>query len=222
MCPWIDWQPASLKFCEAMICGYIRQPANSISNIAFVICGLILLKKEKNSSAFTPFHMMGVASILIGITSGIYHASMTFFWQFFDVSSMFMLILLAVNFNLLRLGWIKSNQFPLTYVAMLLTSMGMMLIFQGKSGEWIFAFEVAMSVFLEYLIYRQKKTADFKSLIKAIGIFLLAFLIWTGDIRGWWCDPDNHYLQGHAIWHILNAVAIWFLYSFYKQFGKQL
>lgn len=222
MCPWIDWQPASLKFCEAMICGYIRQPANTFSNIAFVICGLILLKNEKQVSTFGPFHMMGIAAILIGITSGIYHASMTFFWQFFDVSSMFMLILLAVNFNLLRLGWIQSKQFPLTYSSMLLISMGLMLFFQGKSGEWIFAIEVALSVFLEYLIYKQKKSSNFKNLTKAIGVFLLAFLIWTGDIRGWWCDPDNHILQGHAIWHILNAIAIWFLYLFYKQFGKQL
>jgi hypothetical protein len=222
MCPWIDWQPASLKFCEAMICGYIRQPANSISNLSFVICGIMLLRKEKLNTRFNPFHIMGLAAILIGITSGVYHASMTFFWQFFDVSSMFMLILLAVNFNLLRLGWIKSQHFSLTYIISLLTSMGLMLFFQGKSGEWIFAVEVSLSIFLEYLIFRQKKSVDFKSLFQAIGIFLLAFLIWTGDIQGWWCDPDNHYLQGHAIWHILNAVAIWFLYLFYKQFEKNI
>jgi len=135
---------------------------------------------------------------------------------------MFMLILLAVNFNLLRLGWIKSQQFSLTYLVSLLTSIGLMLFFQGKSGEWIFAVEVTLSVFLEYLIFRQKQSVKFKSLFQAIGIFLLAFVIWTGDIKGWWCDPDNHYIQGHAIWHILNAVAIWFLYLFYKQFEKNI
>ncbi len=220
MCPWISWQPASLKFCEAMLCGYIRQPANSLSNMAFIISGILILLREKGKKGFSPYHLMGVASISIGITSGIYHASMTFFWQFFDVSSMFMLILLALTFNLTRVGWLKWSQFVWAYLIMLITSMGLMLLIQGKSGEWIFAIEVTLTMIVEALIYRQKQRSDFKPFFQAIGIFLLSFVIWTGDIQGWWCDPDNHILQGHAAWHVLNAFTIWYLYKFYKQFEK--
>jgi hypothetical protein len=222
MCPWIDWQPASLKFCEAMLCGYIRQPANSLSNIAFIITGILILLREKGSKGFSPYHLMGLSSISIGITSGIYHASMTFFWQFFDVSSMFMLILLALTFNLTRIGWLKWSQFVGAYFLMLVTSMGLMLFIQGKSGEWIFAVEVAITVLVEFFIYRQKLQANFKPFFQAIGIFLLSFVIWTGDIQGWWCDPDNHFLQGHAAWHVLNAFTIWYLYKFYQQFEKKI
>ncbi|MBY0518210.1 MAG: ceramidase [Bacteriovoracaceae bacterium] len=218
MCPWTDWQPASLKFCEELLCSAVRQPANTYSNIGFVIMGLLILWRE--GKGWSPYHLMGIAGICIGITSGVYHASMTFFWQFFDVSSMFMLILLALTFNLIRIGWVKEKFYTLTYVAMLLTSMGLMLLIQGKSGEWIFAVEVAIVTVTEFLIAKKGSKPNYTPFIKALGVFLLAFLIWTGDIRGWWCDPRNHILQGHAAWHLLNAVSAWYLYKFYKQFQK--
>lgn len=222
MCPWIDWQPATMKFCENLLCGSIRQPANTISNAAFIICGLILMKSERKQGNFNfdSYYLMAIASIMIGITSGVYHASMTFFWQFFDVSSMFMLILIALTFNFIRLKWIKSSMYIPTYLGMLLFSMMLMLLIKGKSGEYIFGVEVTLTILTEYLIFKSGAKVIFRPFLQAIGIFLLSFLIWNGDIRGWWCDPDNHYIQGHAIWHVLNAVAIWYLYKFYKQFQK--
>jgi hypothetical protein len=218
MCPWTDWQPATMKFCEEILCGAVRQPANSFSNIGFVIGGIIILFRE--GKGWSPYHLMGLASIMIGITSGLYHASMTFFWQFFDVSSMFMLILLALTFNFNRLGWIQEKFYTMAYTLLLLSSMGLMLLIQGKSGEWIFAVEVAIVTATEILIARQGSKPNYIPFAQAFGVFLLAFFIWIGDIRGWWCDPSNHYLQGHAAWHLLNAVSIWFLYKFYKQFEK--
>jgi hypothetical protein len=208
-----------MKFCEELLCGSIRQPANSFSNIGFVICGFLILWRERSRS-WSPYHLMGVAAVLIGVTSGIYHASMTFFWQFFDVSSMFMLILLALSFNLVRVGWIKASQFTLTYVATLVLSMALMLLIKGKSGEYIFGVEAALVTGIEYLIYKQGQRPLYGSLLRALGSFLTAFLIWNGDVHGWWCDPTNHYIQGHAAWHLLCALAIWFLYGFYKQFEQ--
>ena len=220
MCPWTLWQPATLKFCEALLCGPIRQPANTASNIGFVIVGLLILWRERQG-AWSPYHIMGMASVVLGFTSGAFHASMTFFWQFFDVSSMFMLILLALSFNLVRLKLIKQEHYAWAYLAMLAVSMLTMLIAQGKSGEVVFAIEVAMVVALEALIYRRGGRPNYQGILRAIGTFLFAFLIWNGDIHGWWCDPDNHVLQGHAAWHLLCALAIWFMYQFYLQFDAR-
>ncbi len=221
MCPWTDWEPATMKFCEEMLCGSIRQPANTFSNIGFVICGLIMWRREGWKS-WSPYHLMSLAAILIGITSGIYHASMTFFWQFFDLSSMFMLILLALTFNLIRLKWIKTSQFTLVYVGMLLASQAILLLIKGRVGEFIFGVEVFFVMVAEFILYRRGERPIYKGMLQALGTFLLAFLIWNGDVHGWWCDPTNHVLQGHAAWHLLNAVAIWFLYQFYLQFKHKL
>lgn len=219
MCPWTDWQPATMKFCEELLCGSIRQPANAFSNIGFVICGLLIISREGLKS-WTPYHMMGLAAVFIGITSGIYHASMVFFWQFFDLSSMFMLILLPLSFNLVRIGWIRASQFSLVYIVTLALSMLLLYVIQGKVGEYIFGVHVALVTGLEFLLYRRGHRPTYAGMFKALGTFMLAFLIWNGDVHGWWCDPTNHYLQGHAIWHLLCALAIWFLYGFYKQFAS--
>lgn len=219
MCPWTDWQPATMKFCEELLCGNIRQPANTFSNIGFVICGLIIMWREGFKS-WTPYHMMGLAAVSIGITSGIYHASMVFFWQFFDLSSMFMLVLLPLSFNLVRIGWIKSSQFSLAYIITLAFSMLLLYIIQGKVGEYIFGVQVFMVAGLEYMLYRKGHRPSYPGMFKALGTLALAFLIWNGDVHGWWCDPTNHYLQGHAIWHLMCALSIWFVYGFYKQFAQ--
>jgi hypothetical protein len=219
MCPWQDWSPATLRFCEEMLCGSVRQPANTFSNIAFIFVGILILGKQKK---WNPFSLMGIASVAIGISSGIYHASMTYFWQFFDVSSMFMLILLALTFNLVRGKILPRKLFTKAYLSMLFFSMVTMFFLQGQSGEWIFASQVVILILTEIKILRQGEKASYKFFIKAICVFFLAFLIWVGDIQGWWCDPSNHILQGHAIWHILNACVIWLLYCFYKTFEEKL
>jgi hypothetical protein len=58
--------------------------------------------------------------------------------------------------------------------------------------------------------------AAFRPFLQALGIFLCSFAIWVTDITGLLCDPDNHLITGHAIWHVLNAVCIWMLGAFYR------
>lgn len=30
-----------------------------------------------------------------------------------------------------------------------------------------------------------------------------------------WCDPQDHWLQGHAVWHVPTAASLYVLYFFY-------
>jgi len=45
-------------------------------------------------------------------------------------------------------------------------------------------------------------------------LFATAFLIWGLDISKTICNPHSP-LQGHAVWHLLGAVAAGFLYLYY-------
>ena len=37
------------------------------------------------------------------------------------------------------------------------------------------------------------------------------------DVTRVWCEPANHWLQGHAVWHVLTATALYVLFLFYAQ-----
>jgi hypothetical protein len=52
------------------------------------------------------------------------------------------------------------------------------------------------------------------------GSFLLAYAIWqTGKAGQPWCHPDS-LIQGHAIWHLLGAVATWSFFRFLRSERK--
>ena len=39
------------------------------------------------------------------------------------------------------------------------------------------------------------------------------------DVTRVWCDPANHWLQGHALWHLLSAASLYALFRFYAALG---
>ena len=59
----------------------------------------------------------------------------------------------------------------------------------------------------------------YRPLFLACGTFAVSYAIWWLDKLGLACDPDNHVLNGHCIWHFLGALSFAFWYRFYAQFG---
>ncbi len=67
---------------------------------------------------------------------------------------------------------------------------------------------------------KNKPSISFKWAILCSLTFITAFLIWTtGRNDHPWCDPHS-LIQAHAIWHILNGLAIYFLFRFYVSENK--
>lgn len=58
--------------------------------------------------------------------------------------------------------------------------------------------------------------ADHRIFFVGVGLFLCSFAIWVTDMIGTACDPHNHLITGHAIWHVLNAICVWRLAVFYR------
>lgn len=215
-CSWMNLEPATMHFCEELMCGHMLiQPSNAISSLGFVLIGILLWKKISEKSIYLLFP---ISAILVGITSFLYHASWTFFFQIFDVSSMFMLSCLLLSFNLWRLKVLKKKFLSLFYVISLLLSTSLMVLIKGQSGEIIFSIEVALVVLSELILFFKKDGTTYKYFHYAFGTFLLAFTIWILDVKEIVCDKHNHFLQGHSAWHLLNAVCFYFLYKFYIQF----
>jgi hypothetical protein len=82
--------------------------------------------------------------------------------------------------------------------------------------RYIFGLMILATLVPEYRL-RAKKAVIINSrfLQAAWGTLILAFVIWMLDITKILCNP-NSWLQGHALWHLLGAVAGGFLYLYYR------
>jgi hypothetical protein len=49
-------------------------------------------------------------------------------------------------------------------------------------------------------------------------VFLTAMTFWWLDKTRVLCSPGNHWISGHGVWHLLDALALYLVYLFYRQF----
>lgn len=215
--PWDQFPPATLEFCEELLNGWIRQPANAWSSFGFVAIGTYLWFKTPVNKAW--LHIFAIGSILVGLTSAIFHSTMTFAAQFFDVSSMFLTSGMLVTLNLMRLGWIQSKHIYKALALMQAMAMLLMYSLQGSSGEQIFSLQVTFIVLSEIFLIRRDKPGirKYRWWTAAAFSYGTATLIWILDIRKIWCNPENHFFNGHVVWHLLSALVVLFLYRFYEE-----
>lgn len=214
----------TMKFCEENLSSYIATPANTWSNMGYVLIGIYLTwisLKEKNIL----LKLIGPLAILCGLTSGIYHATFSYFWQAFDNGSMFIFISLLLVFNLYRLKT-KSLSSPfLTILFVILNIASITAFFYLKTlfgmnvGITIFAIELIAVLTTEVILYSNAKMKyKLNSLLIAFALLLTGWGIWWLDFLKIWCDPSTfHFINGHAIWHILTVLSFVFVYKFYKQ-----
>lgn len=220
-CPWDQYEPATRHFCEAELCQWITKPAESWSNIGFIIIGFYLLKKAKEDNK-SNLSLVGLCSIAVGIGSFLFHATATRWGQILDVSAMMWLLSLPLVLNANRLGVLATDKVKLAYGLFSLIST-VFIIFFTKWGILYFGIFVTIGILTELKLYlREKETTDYKIYLKLLGTFFLAFAIWLTDILKIICDPDNHIFNGHAAWHLLCAWAVYYIYQFYAQFESKI
>ena len=82
---------------------------------------------------------------------------------------------------------------------------------------------VLAAFIFEALLLKRDRVAeekvDFFYVKLTMIIFLTSYGFWLLDIHRIACDPDNHYVSGHALWHLINSFCFWTLYRHYEQFS---
>lgn len=207
-------------FCEAVRDGVIRQPANTWSNLGFnlaaVWMGVELARRREGRGLSTlEAAIFAIAVFLVGATSGFYHASLTFIGQWLDVQSMYLLALLAfaVNLDALRPG--KPKRFVPMYVGLNVV-LGVLLLFVPVFRRYAFGLALGSIVVTEVMLRRRGlRDWPLAPLIGAAAVQGAAFVIWGLDITHTVCAPSS-LLQGHAVWHLLGAVASFLLWRYYR------
>lgn len=219
LCAWSEFEPATIKFCEAPLCELIVHPSNSYSNLAYVIVAIIILMKFKFNRLSL---MISFSAFCVGLFSFSFHATGTFLGQLLDVTSMYLFSALLLILNLNRMKWISDHKVTVSYILLVIGSS--LLMYFGKSavGETLFGLQVFSILITEWKIKASKieNNTQYRAIINAFIIFIVSFIFWLMDHHPTFCNPDQHFFQWHAAWHIVNSLCFYQAYKFYAQFKK--
>jgi len=226
---WTDWRPASCMpnhcFCEAIRPSTVAQPANTWSSLGFVLIGLLVMRQSGEDVRLLKQNLMtrqrvypalfGAALIITGLGSAFYHASLTFAGKFFDVMGMYLIASFIMLYNISRLKPFYGRNFVVAYL-LINTVLAFLLVAYPALRRYVFGAVIFATLWPEYRLRQTRALILNNFFLKAAwGTLILAFIIWTLDLAKILCNPTG-WLQGHALWHLLGALAGGFLYLYYR------
>lgn len=212
------------RYSEAIhIQSIFRTRANAWSNLAFVLVGfyalLAGLRDLRENQIATPPSLtllFGVACCVLGIGSGIFHASLTRWGQQLDVASMYppMLAFVAMlaRRNLvaaLRLSKESADRLTVFLIAIVLAATVLLYVYKwSMSVTVVFSLHVlgvAAMCCLDRILWKRRPPLPW--FLAAFAALLAGVFCRQMDVAGRFSGPDAWY-QGHAIWHVFCALAL--------------
>jgi hypothetical protein len=216
-CPWSGWTPPNIDWCEEELCAFVTNPANTWSNLLYIALGLWMWHeaRRRRSRALALF---GPASVAVGVFSLVYHASYTWFLQFFDFVGMFLFCFTVLTLNARRLGWIGAERQTACYLGgvALFSALVPALFEIGVPIQGLVGLLVLAMIVQEVRLRRRDGVLPaHRWWWTALALIAAAAACSALDVTRVWCDPANHWLQGHAVWHLLSAASLYALFRFY-------
>jgi len=208
------------NFCEAARAGWVKQPANTFSNLGFVVAGLVIAwhaGRTRLGGLATPYACLVV---LLGPASAAMHATQSELGGQLDLLSMYLVASFAASYAFRR--WYHRDlhffwQLFIMFVAgcELVGLLGDGVPVVQQSGNVAFAALLLTAVVVEVRLWRRGGTTrtDLRWGAAALGTILVAFLVWNVT-KSLWCAPHSP-VQGHAVWHLLDALSAYLLFRFW-------
>jgi hypothetical protein len=215
------------NFCEAARHGWVRQPANSFSNLGFVVAGLLVAwraGRPQQLGDVLPRHgglatAYGCVVVFLGPASAAMHATQSERGGDLDMLSMYLVAAFAAAYALMR--WLRQGRVLFAQLFLLLVAACELVgLYDGQvpvvdfAGNVAFAALLLTAVVMEVRLWRRGAAGGTRTDLwwgaGALGAILLAFAIWN-TTKSLWCDPHS-LLQGHAAWHLLDAASAYLLF----------
>lgn len=255
----LDNLPASCMpdqcFCENIRDEIPVQFSNTYSSFFFIIISFIIIYRYfryrgKNSDSHFVFlqnpaylSIYCISIFLIGFGSVYFHATLSFWGQFFDVSGMNFLGSFILLYHYKRVLGLKH--FIKSYIVVNLILMSF-LYYIPSIRRYLFAILLIISISILYINSVQFKfllrlvknerslpqgflmegksslesifptvLMNKKYLYTSIALVIIATIIWILDITKVLCYPTS-IIQGHSLWHFLCSLSTYYLYLFYE------
>jgi hypothetical protein len=215
------------NFCEAPRDWFVRQPANTFSNIGFVAAGLLIAwhaGARENVRATLSAHRglptaIACLVVLLGPASAAMHATQSALGGALDMLSMYLVAAFAFAYATMRwrhggIGLLVTAFLGAVAFCELVGLAGRPIPVVMTTGNAAFGLLLVTATGLEAGIIRRGDVSARRGYAYgSLAAILTAFVIWNAT-RTWLCDPYSP-IQGHAIWHLLDAVSAYLLYRYY-------
>ena len=210
----------NVKWCEETLCGVIAEPANTWSNLAYIIVAAWLWWFTRKDESRT-LRFWAPVAFWVGLTSFVYHMTVSFLTQVFDFWGMYFFFGLVLLLNLIRMGKLGADQlFKTLYLSIGgLTVFTVIIAKLHLPVQGIVAVMLVLILFTEFLASRSSKSpVGHRFLGLSLVAVAIAFAFSASDAMGARCDPKDHLFQGHAIWHVFGSISMAFAHLHYRQF----
>ena len=173
--------------------------------------------------------LFGVACCYLGLGSGLFHASLTRWGQQLDVGSMYAPLLACIAINVGRycpshFRVNSGSRIPVWPLLASLVVLGSYLLYHYKwsmsSGQVLPIHILIVVVFalVDCIPDRSKidpRTLNRRWLFVGMVALVLAVLFRQLDVARKFGTPESA-IQGHALWHLLTALALGSMYLYYR------
>ncbi len=166
--------------------------------------------RSKDRGAYRTFFFWATMILFLGST--FFHMSGTRIGKFADVGAMLVLSMGICTFSVHRWYRWTDRKAVLFFMTGLLISWTFLYLM--SFGNVAFALEILIAAVLEYRMIREGRSLLIAKRVLWSCLFEFgAFIFLILDVTRTWCDPQNHIINGHAIWHLLSGTAIYIFFT---------
>lgn len=138
-----------------------------------------------------------------------------------DMLAIFGLLFWMIALNLKRMELITQKTYPYVAIggALLTGVIAHVMYMLHLPFQYLIAVVAVFMLSLEYMISKNKvEGTNYYFLGTAGALTLVGQVFSLLDRNKLLCDPSNQYFQGHALWHVITAIALGLTYFHYHQF----
>ena len=198
--------------CEQFGTGFLGQPVNAVSSLAFVVAGVAILARKPSHPVF------GILVALNGAGSLALHGP---YPPWADLAHDLPLVALTAYVAVDAASDLAGRPLSAAWWVLPVAAVAPVVAVAPESGDLVQAGLAIAAVALS-LQRARVRPALRRSIVTAMAALGVGALIGTLTRSGApFCRPDS-LLQGHAAWHVLAAVALWLLAPAVGSIGEQI
>jgi hypothetical protein len=199
--------------CEHIGQGLLAQPANTLSSLAYLVAGALLLWRALGGRPYARLASAVYAATVIGVGVGsaAFHGPMPAWGRFVHDLSIAAILAVIIGYDIALARGAPVRE-GLAVFGVLLGACAVVLAVWADASNALDAVLVVAAVVSEVAAARsstgRKRVSSWLWVVGAGVLTIGALLNALGRTTAPLCDPDSA-VQLHAVWHVLTAFVLW-------------